>query len=136
MSDNLQDPVTGDGIMHDEEALPDIPAQTLAEIIRDISAHGCEHNWDIQAVQAAPEPTVRMPMAVVMPQTYVLVKCVHCGMPDVLTFPGEWTLKQMRADAFADERDELYSHLGQMSAAELTATLAPYRRTQFTPRAD
>jgi hypothetical protein len=88
--------------------------------------HEHEHSWDILDVQARPRPEVRLPMVSPVAATYVLVRCVHCGIPDALTVPGTWTLAQLRADAFADERQLFLTELGKMPVAELTALLAPY----------
>ena len=120
---------------------PVVLAHVIAEAVRDLAAgmpqH--EHAWDILDVQAPPEPAVRMPMVSPLAATYVLVRCVSCGLPDTLTLAGMWTLARLRADAFAEERREwereakqdqytaIMQELGAMPVAEITALLAPYR---------
>ena len=113
---------------------PVVLAHVIAEAVRDLAAgmpvH--EHAWDILDVQEAPRPPVLLPMQATVTSTYVLLRCVSCGLPDALTLPGSWTLAQVHADAFADEREAFLTELGNMPVAELTALLAPYRRIDWT----
>src|SRR6516225_6700453 len=69
---------------------PVVLAHVIAEAVRDLAAgmpvH--EHAWDILDVQEAPRPPVLLPMQATVTSTYVLLRCVSCGLPDALTLPG------------------------------------------------